>query len=103
MRLPFDASDGSWWAIHGASRAAPAPRHGDLEFEREIDPIAALADELLALPASAGRSTEDASAMLDAQRHGLSPQELIEAMECETVRDVSLVRTAAALAETWPS
>jgi hypothetical protein len=85
MRTPFDTNDVAWWAVHGASMPGPP------SDKVMIDPIEALADELLA---TSPRSLDDEATRMEeaARRDGLSLREFIEATERDTVKDLSLLR-----------
>lgn len=89
MRTPFDSDESSWWATHGAS-SSKLPVAPALELEPQFEPTEYVSVE------EADAASEDPFAPLTAEEQAL--RELIAAQERETVKDVSLVRTAAALA-----
>lgn len=89
MRTPFDSDESSWWATHGAS-SSKLPVAPALELEPQFEPTEYVSVE------EDHASAEEPFAPLTAEEEAL--RELIAAQERETVRDVSLVRTAAALA-----
>jgi len=90
MRTPFDSDESSWWATHGAS-SSKLPAAPALELEPQFEPT-----EYVAVEPEPGVSEADPFEPLTPEEAAL--RELIAAQERETVRDVSLVRTAAALA-----
>ncbi len=89
MRPPFDdVGDSSWWAVHGASRSS-APMA--LELERD-DAFAAHVDRLVEDVDGAPMSERSVEIPED-----LTLREQIAASEREPVKDLALVRAAAAL------
>ncbi|MBX3224681.1 MAG: hypothetical protein KF795_29465 [Labilithrix sp.] len=80
MRSPFDyPGDSSWWAVHGASRSDSPPT--DIELERND-----------------GRDTGDSGDEVSVDvPDDLALRERIAACERETVKDLALVRAAAAM------
>jgi len=97
MRTPFDSDESSWWATHGAS-SSKLPVAPALELEPQFEPTEYVSVE--EVPGTVHASPDDPHADPYAPP---TPEEqarldLIAAQERETVRDVSLVRTAAALA-----
>jgi hypothetical protein len=95
MRSPFDSSDSAWWAVHGASSNLPPKTEVALELAASLLP--GFGDDPDELGAGSDIAPEPSTPMAFG-REGLSVHEFLEATERETVRDVSLVRTAAALA-----
>ncbi len=87
MRTPFDSDESSWWATHGAS-SSKLPAAPALELEAQFEPTEYVSVE--------DPADDDPFAALTAEEAAL--RELIDAQERETVKDVALVRTAAALA-----
>jgi len=99
MRSPFDTDESSWWAVHGAS-SSKMPVAPALELEPPFEPTEYVTSveedarrEGEADFAFASEPFETATAAED-----IALREQIAAQERETVRDVALVRTAAALA-----
>ncbi len=101
MRSPFDSSDSSWWAVHGASSSSPPATSVELEqtlYEAVEDivsdtPEPAWAAADVAPPSRGVFSPPDDECVL---------RELLAATERETVKDLALVRTAAALMNDHP-
>ena len=96
MRSPFDTDESSWWAVHGAS-SSKLPVAPAVELEPPFEPteyVTSVEDDV--------RRAEEAGFELASEPfetpEELALREQIAAQERETVRDVSLVRTAAALA-----
>ncbi|MBX3210652.1 MAG: hypothetical protein KF850_01320 [Labilithrix sp.] len=88
MRPPFDdVGDSSWWAVHGASRSS-AP----MSFELERDDT--FADASPRDEAVDGAPADERSVEIP---EDLALREQIAASERETVKDLALVRAAAAL------
>ena len=99
MRSPFDTDETSWWAVHGAS-SSKLPVAPALELEPPFEPteyVSSVEEE--ARVASVNGLEYEADPFPPTLRpEELDLQERIAAQERETVRDVALVRTAAALA-----
>ena len=92
MRTPFDSDESSWWAVHGAS-SSKLPVAPALELEPPFEPT-----EYVSVEEEARRAESQQDPFAAPTPEELALREQIEAQERETVRDVALVRTAAALA-----
>ncbi len=101
MRTPFDSDESSWWATHGAS-SSKLPVAPALELEPPFEPTEYVSVEEQAWQAESSTASEILESEADPfpapTPEELALREQLAAQERETVRDVALVRTAAALA-----
>ena len=92
MRSPFDSNESSWWAVHGASSSFPPPATVELEpaYEAATDDVASQPGDVLP------ERTRDA---LPDAGDELSQSDLLSPHDRPTVKDLGLVRVAAAMCE----
>ncbi len=100
MRSPFDTDESSWWAVHGAS-SSKLPVAPALELEPPFEPteyVSSVEEDARVESAWTSELENEPDPYASLTPDELAFQEQLAAQERETVRDVSLVRTAAALA-----